>query len=327
MSILVGLHHATRYSYDKPISLGPQLVRLRPAPHCRTRIPSYSLTVTPAQHFVNWQQDPHGNWLARFVFPEKATEFSVAVDLLADIEVINPFDFFIEPYAEKWPFTFAAELREDLAAYVAPEPAGPLLQALIATVSREPRNTTDFLVALNQRLHAMVRYIVRLETGVQTSEETLASGSGSCRDSAWLLVQLLRHIGLPARFVSGYLIQLKPDVKPLEGPVGAERDFTDLHAWTEVYLPGAGWIGLDPTSGLLCGEGHIPLACSADPITAAPITGSYSWLPSGKDDKIKEEFGFHMSVKRVLETPRVTKPYTEEQWAAIEALGHQVDRD
>jgi uncharacterized protein (DUF2126 family) len=319
MSILVGLHHATRYIYDKPISLGPQVVRLRPGAHCRTRISSYSLTVTPAQHFVNWQQDPHGNWLARFVFPGKATEFSVTVDLLADLEVINPFDFFIEPYAAKWPFTFAAELREDLAAYVAPEPAGPLLQALIATVSREPRNTTDFLVALNQRLHAMVRYIVRLETGVQTPEETLASGSGSCRDTAWLLVQLLRHIGLPARFVSGYLIQLKPDVKPLEGPAGAERDFTDLHAWTEVYLPGAGWIGLDPTSGLLCAEGHLPVAATPHFRSAAPITGLVE--PS------KVTFAFDMSITRIAEKPRVTMPFSNEAWAAVDALGDKVDAD
>ena len=154
MSILVGLHHATRYTYDRPISLGPQTVRLRPAPHCRTRIPSYSLTVTPAQHFVNWLQDPHGNWLARYVFPEKTTEFTITVDLLADMEVINPFDFFVEPYAEKWPFKFPAELREDLAAYVEPEPVGPRLKELVASISREPRNTVDFLVELNQRLPA-----------------------------------------------------------------------------------------------------------------------------------------------------------------------------
>ena len=262
MSIAIGLHHVTRYTYGKPISLGPQVVRLRPAPHCRTRISSYSLAVTPAQHFVNWQQDPHGNWLARFVFPEKTTEFSVTVDLVADLEVINPFDFFVEPYADIWPFKFPADLREDLSAYVQPESAGPRLQAWIASISREPRNTVDFLVELNQRLQSMIGYVVRLDPGVQTPEETLVSGVGSCRNSAWLLVQILRHIGLPARFVSGYLVQLKPDVKSLDGPAGAEQDFTDLHAWTEVYLPGAGWIGLDPTSGLLCAEGHLPVAAT-----------------------------------------------------------------
>jgi transglutaminase-like putative cysteine protease len=131
MSILVGLHHATRYTYDRPINLGPQTVRLRPAPHCRTRIASYSLNVKPAQHFVNWQQDPHGNWLARFVFPEKTSEFAIDVDLVADIEVINPFDFFVEPYADSWPFKFPPELHDDLAVFSDPEPAGPPLREFV----------------------------------------------------------------------------------------------------------------------------------------------------------------------------------------------------
>jgi uncharacterized protein (DUF2126 family) len=319
MSILVGIHHASRYDYDRPVGLGPQIVRLRPAPHCRTRVPSYSLTVKPAQHFVNWQQDPHGNWLARFVFPEKTKEFSVTVDLIADMEVINPFDFFVEPYAERWPFVFPPELREDLSAFVEPEPAGSLLKELIESIPRQERNTVDFLVELNQRLQGMIRYLIRMEPGVQTPEETLTSGAGSCRDTAWLLVQLLRHIGLPARFVSGYLIQLKPDIKPLEGAAGAERDFTDLHAWTEVYLPGAGWIGFDPTSGLLCGEGHLPVAATPHYCSAAPISGLVE--PS------EVSFSFDMTIKRIAEHPRVTAPFSEEAWAALDALGQKVDAD
>jgi uncharacterized protein (DUF2126 family)/transglutaminase-like putative cysteine protease len=278
---------------------------------------SYSLKIRPENHFINWQQDPQSNYLARLVFPEKTTEFFVQVDLMAEMGVFNPFDFFLEPYAEQCPFTYDAVLARDLRPYLELEPAGPLLSEFLAKVSRVPTRTIDFLVALNQRLKDELGYVIRMEPGVQTCEETLRLKRGSCRDSAWLLVEAMRHLGLASRFVSGYLIQLQADVKPLEGPAGPASDFTDLHAWAEVYLPGAGWIGFDPTSGLLAGEGHIPLACTPDASSAAPITGML--------DFCNTEFSHEMSVRRIYESPRVTKPYLDEQWREIEKLGHLVD--
>jgi uncharacterized protein (DUF2126 family) len=319
MSIHVALNHVTHYTYDRPILLGPQVVRLRPAPHSRTRILSYSMRVLPEQHFINWQQDPQSNYLARLVFPERTTQLRIEVDVVAEMSVLNPFDFFLEPSAEHFPFTYDASLAHELAPYLLREPATPAFAKYLAGISREKMQTTNFLVALNQKLQKDIGYLIRLEPGVQTPEETLTKASGSCRDSGWLLVQICRHLGLAARFVSGYLIQLKPDVKALDGPSGTEVDFTDLHAWCEVYLPGAGWIGFDPTSGLLAGEGHIPLACSPDPGSAAPITGAI--------EKCETTFEHHMKVTRIWEAPRVTKPYTDVQWGEIEALGHKVDED
>jgi uncharacterized protein (DUF2126 family)/transglutaminase-like putative cysteine protease len=319
MSIHVALHHRTTYRYDRPIALGPQIVRLRPAPHSRTAVLSYSLKVTPADHFINWQQDPQGNHLARLVFPEKTDRFEVTVDLVADMSVINPFDFFLLPEAEHWPFAYDPSLAEEIAPFRKLDPPGPLLQAWLDTVDRSRRRTVDFIVGLNARLQKEIGYIVRLEPGVQSCEETLDRAKGSCRDTGWLLVTILRHLGFAARFASGYLIQLTPDEKPLEGPEGPTHDFTDLHAWCEVYLPGAGWIGLDPTSGLLAGEGHIPLACTPEPSSAAPVEGLV--------EKAEVQFAHEMSVARVRETPRTTKPYTDAQWASLLEVGEAIEQD
>jgi len=265
MAIHVALNHVTHYRYDRLVKLGPQVVRLRPAPHSRTKVLSYSQKIEPALHFINWQQDPFANYQARLVFPEPMREFKVTVDLVVEMAVYNPFDFFLEPSAENFPFTYASSLQAELAPYLVKEKPTPLLQAYLDRVDTREQRTIDFLVAINQQLQKDIAYTIRMEPGVQTPEETLKKASGSCRDTGWLLVQMLRHMGLAARFVSGYLIQLTPDVKAVDGPSGPEADFTDLHAWCEVFLPGAGWIGLDPTSGLLAGEGHIPLAITDCP--------------------------------------------------------------
>ncbi len=321
MGIHIGIEHRTTYRFDRAVQIHPHVLRLRPAPHCRTPILAYSLRVEPSDHFINWQQDPFGNFMARLVFPEPAALLEVTVDLIADLTVINPFDFFVEESAKAFPFTYEPQLAHDLDPYLRPAaPIGPTLQAWLSGVRRPDTSTpiADFLVGLNQRLYNDIEYSIRMEPGVQSPEETLTRGIGSCRDSGWLQVEALRHLGLAARFASGYLVQLTSDQPSLSGDDGPTADFTDLHAWAEVYVPGAGWIGLDPTSGLFAGEGHIPLACTPHPSTAAPI--------SGNTDFTKVEFGFANVVHRIREDPRVTLPYTPEQWARIDELGEAVDR-
>ncbi len=319
MSIHVALHHRTSYQYERPVGHGPHVVRLRPAPHCRSNVLAYSLKVGPMEHFINWQQDPQANYLARLMFPEPTDRLDIEVDLVVEMSVQNPFDFFLEPKAEEFPFSYAPEIAHELAPFLAVEKAGPLLTKLIDRFKATKGRTIDVLVEMNSTLQHAIDYKIRMEPGVQEPEETLEKASGSCRDSAWLLAALLRHVGLASRFVSGYLIQLKPDVKSLDGPVGSEVDFTDLHAWTEVYLPGAGWIGLDPTSGLLAGEGHLPLACSPDPSSAAPVTGGVEPCESTMEHE--------MTVTRIYESPRTTLPYREEQWQEILKTGRKIDED
>ncbi len=318
MGLHVAIRHHTKYTYNKAIKLWPQVIRLRPAPHSRTKILGYSLKITPANHFINWMQDPFGNYQARVVFEELTTEFSIDVEVLADMVTINPFDFFVAEYAEKFPFVYEDALIKELQPYLEIAESGTHLKQCFAACQKfKNQNIVDFLVAVNQYVYQQLNYTIRLETGVQSCEETLSKKLGSCRDFAWVLVQLLRHFGLAARFVSGYLVQLTSDIKSIDGPSGPEADFTDLHAWAEVFIPGAGWVGLDATSGLFAGEGHIPLACTPSTGSAAPITGLTGMA--------KVDFEFSNIVERIYESPRVTQPYTKAQFQAINKLGHQVD--
>ncbi len=320
MSTQVSLNHRTQYRYEKPVSIGPQVVRLRPAPHCRTPILSYSLSVSPASHLLNWQFDLHNNYLARLLFPDKTDEFLVEVNLVANLSPFNPFDFFLEPGVEDFPFEYPRELTANIEPYLLLDPAGPLLRAFLRKFPREKRGTISFLVDLNRRVKDQIDYETRLDPGVQTCEQTLEKGKGSCRDSAWLLVQILRHLGIAARFVSGYLIQLSPDERSPESNSAPATDSAAFHAWAEAFLPGAGWIGMDPTSGLFASEGHIPLVCTPNVSTGAPIDGTV--------EPAKVDFDYSMSIRRLHDdAPRPSKPFTDQAWTEVEKVAHRVDSD
>ena len=263
----VALRHVTTYRYSGPASLGPQFIRLRPAAHARAAIEQYALTIEPADHRLTWGQDPFGNWVARMLTFAEPEALRVVVELVADLQPVNPFDFFVEGWAARWPFTYPDGLASDLAPFLARIDGGERFDDFLARFEGGTHDTVQLLLDLNTALRAAVDYRERLEPNTQAPEETLAIASGSCRDSSWLLVALLRRLGIAARFVSGYSIQLAN---------GAEvpADTVDLHAWAEAFVPGAGWIGLDPTSGLMTTEGHIPLAATARLEAAAPVEGA-----------------------------------------------------
>src|SRR5580658_6961206 len=320
MGIQVALSHRSHYQYEKAVVLGPQTIQLRPALHCRTPILSYSLDVTPSEHQLNWQLDPHNNRLARLLFSQKTSEFQVEVNLVADLSPINPFEFLLEPGVEEYPFVYAPDLKRDLQPYLFVDPPGRLLQAFLEGFRGKRSGTVSLLLDLNRRVLGEIGYVTRMAHGVQTSEETLEKRTGSCRDSAWLLVQILRNMGIAARFVSGYLIQLAEEEKPLENAgSGPKEDSADLHAWAEVFLPGAGWIGLDPTSGLLTGEGHIPLVCTPTASQAAPIGGTVE--PAGS------QFTYSLSVRRLNDARRPSQPLTGEEWKRVRSVAHGVDAE
>jgi uncharacterized circularly permuted ATP-grasp superfamily protein/transglutaminase-like putative cysteine protease len=290
------LQHRSRYVYPRPAILGPHVVRLRPAAHARASVTSYALRVTQPGE-IRWQQDPAGNHVARATWPKvRLAELEVAVDLALDSNPFNPFDFTLDAFAEQTPFSYGL-LCSDLSPYLERgDPAfacGARADEFFASLPRAGA-TVPLVSELARLVHERVRYVVREEPGVWTPEETLLQGRGSCRDSAALLVAALRSRGLAARFVSGYLVQLADDARLPDQATGVASDVLALHAWAEVFLPGAGWLGLDATSGLFCGEGHIPLACSAVPFLASPVEGT--------SDIAAQGVSFEMRVERLIET-------------------------
>ncbi len=319
MRLLV--QHRTRYAFPSPAALGPHVLRLRPANHARARIETYGLHVTPAGE-LKWQQDPYGNHVARVTWKAGTTvpELDVLVEFSCDVRPVNPFDFFVDDRCKDAPFDYPAEMGPDLRPFLdtaeASVAGGPLLAKFLEKLPRDG-DTVQLVVALNVEVSRAVRYVIREEAGIWTPEETLERGRGSCRDSAVLLIAALRSRGLAARFVSGYLVQLTDEGMIPDAPKGVGRDVVDLHAWAEVFIPGAGWVGLDATSGLLCGEGHIPLACTAVPPLAAPVEGTSDVAATG--------VSFSMTVGRLGHESRPTRPYEDDVWEGLLAAGARAD--
>ncbi|MDQ6619804.1 MAG: transglutaminase family protein [Pseudomonadota bacterium] len=290
MAIRIALEHRTRYTYDRPVDLSPHEIRLRPASHARTLIEAYALAIRGARHSIHWQQDAYGNRVARAVFEGTAQELAIDVRLTAQLAAVNPFDFLVAEHADRFPFTYLPEERRALLPYLASAPAAASVAAWADRVAKRfgvgEAQTVEVLVGINQELSTGIDYETRMEPGVKPGQQTLGDARGSCRDSAWLLVEILRHCGFAARFVSGYLVQLASSKVGDDSRAGSDatehhaaapvHDSAAFHAWCEAYVPGAGWVGMDVTSGLLTAEGHIPLACAAEPHVAAPIIGRAS---------------------------------------------------
>ena len=317
----VAIQHRSRYVYPRPALLGPQTIRLRPSDHARAAIESYTLAIEP-EHRLHWQRDPHGNHVARVTFKagQATAALDIRVELSVDIRPINPFDFFIDDRARTVPFRYPDQLDGELAPYLdTGDPAyriGRKATDLLASLPARG-GTLDLLVGMNSAVRERVAYVIRDEPGIWTPEETLTNGRGSCRDAAALLVALMRARGIAARFVSGYLIQLTDEGMIPDEPRGVDRDVVDLHAWAEAFVPGAGWIGFDGTSGLLCGEGHIPLAATASPSHAAPLDGT--------SDVGASEVAFTTSIVRLGHEARPTAPYPDDVWRALLDGGDRAD--
>ncbi|HSI04083.1 MAG: transglutaminase family protein [Myxococcota bacterium] len=313
------IQHRSHYRYPRAASLGPHQIRLRPATHAKAAIETYALSI-PQPCQIRWQQDPNGNHVAHVVFDAEVEALDVDVEIVADIRPVNPFDFWVEERCKRVPFAYSDELTHDLQPYLATGDetlaTGARFRELSAALPTA-QETVPLLVALNTAVNKRLKYVIREEAGIWTPEETLENGRGSCRDFAVLLIALARQRGLAARFASGYLVQLTDEGMLPDAPRGVSKDVVDLHAWAEIYLPGAGWIGLDATSGLFCGEGHIPLACTATPALAAPLEGT-STVGSDHVD-------FSMRVLRLGHEPRPTKPYDEPVWEALLAAGDATD--
>ena len=301
----IALRHRLDYRFDRPVRLSTHWLRLCPAPGTRANITAYTLRVGPRTHFLNWLRDPFENHLARLDLPEPVRHFTLDLEILAELQPVNPFDFLTEPYAANHPFDYPEQLARDLAPYLLQPATGPATRAWLAALDRTETPTIERLTALNQCVGETLAAADVDTPGSVDTDAVLAAGTGSPRALAWLLTVALRHCGIAARLVSGYRL------------TGTAPEYhAALAAWVEAYLPGAGWIGLDPATGLFTAEQHIPLATAADPLRLRPVIGYR--------EACEETVSEHLEVI-TLRAREADGPYSVAEWAAIQETANHVD--
>ena len=262
----LGIRYETEYSYDEPVGFSPHDVRLFPKTNRFIRLRRFDFGTRPAAT-TRFSQDVFDNTVASCFFPERSLELHLQLAIDLELEERDPFHFLLENYAVDLPFSYEPLLQSILEPYRRRRSSGVLkLDAWTAPTKDKPRSTVSTLVELNQTIHESIGYERREEGVARDPEKTLQLGRGACRDVAVLLAEIGREMGLAARLASGYLRETDPKTKRAEG---------SLHAWTELFLPGAGWVGLDATNGIFCNHNFITAAVGLTPADITPISGSY----------------------------------------------------
>ncbi len=260
------ISHVTEYVFQDRVSLLPHRLLLRPRENHNVRIESSVLEILPA-HTVQWKRDVLDNSVAVVSFSEPSDRLRIHSTVVIQHYEDNPFDFLVDDYAFIHPFDYSMEERAELAPFlkaVYPADQGVVQNWLNGLGLQQPMETFALLDRMNHEIAGRFFYQMREEQGVQAPALTLARNSGSCRDFAALFLEACRHLGLASRFVSGYLYA-----------AATEAGNASTHAWAEVYLPGAGWKGFDPTSGEVTGNRHIGVAVASHPEAVPPVAGSF----------------------------------------------------
>lgn len=309
MSTRIALTQRYEYRFSRSVQLSTHWLRLRPAPHTAGRISAYSLRVHAETHYLNWLRDPFENHLARLDFPDPTDAVTLEIDLIAELEPVNPFEFLVEPFAASHPFDYPEQLRKELAPYLRRGTSGSKLNQFLKKLKLKSGYITEQIGAINEYVSNALAVTGPGNPGAIDLETVLHQGHGSAWELAWLLTLTLRNVGLAARVTQGYRIFL--DAK-------AKTDTVSNHAWSEVFLPGAGWVGLDPCGGLFINEGYIPLASAPEPLRVLPI--------AGYRECCEETFNETISIRRL--SPKISSwPLNESQWADLKNLGHYIDSD